>query len=714
MSGKALLRVGPIRIFSRVALSTLALVAFSALASRAQDSSDANRATAHAQFVRAEKLCSDLESSPVSKRTEKDYSAVVLAYRRVSLITPHAVEVPDALDEVGTLYRTMGDLFDEKYYQSAVDAYQFLLHDYPDNRYREQALLAIAEMEKDDLHDPALARKSFEEFLTLHPHSTGAAQARQGLAELDKQQAQASSRAAAPPQPSPQPATTPVSKRSEEQDQDQNQDRDAATSNPAPGHSDGSPAVITRIRTWNADTYTRIEIDLGAPVTYKASRISGPDRIYFDLDRAELSYPLTHSPVEVDPGGYLKALRVAQYQTSVVRVVLEVTEVKDYSVFLLKDPARLVVDVYGPSGSEASSAPPNVEPPTPQSARHHAPSQQPSEVAETDNPPQSQQTHPASSGTSPNSSAAQPNRAASSPSLDMPKPEARKSRSTAQIKPPSVPMLPRDGEPSLTRALGLKVGRIVIDAGHGGHDTGTIGPTGLMEKDLCLDVALRLGKLIQQRLPGAEVIYTRDDDTFIPLEQRTAIANQAKADLFISIHANSSPDDTARGVETYYLNFTNSPDSMQVAARENATSDLGEHDLQDLLQKIARNDKIEESRDLAADIQDSLSKRMERINKAEKDRGVRRAPFVVLIGAAMPSILSEIAFISNPADEAMLKKPDSRQRVAEGLYQGVANYLQSTNSLTYNEPQPVEGPAGGSEGGPADGNERVARAGNPR
>jgi len=372
------------------------------------------------------------------------------------------------------------------------------------------------------------------------------------------------------------------------------------------------------------------------------------------------------------------------------------------------------VDVYGPSGSEASSAPPNVEPPTPQSARHHAPSQQPSEVAETDNPPQSQQTHPASSGTSPNSSAAQPNRAASSPSLDMPKPEARKSRSIAQIKPPSVPMLPRDGEPSLTRALGLKVGRIVIDAGHGGHDTGTIGPTGLMEKDLCLDVALRLGKLIQQRLPGAEVIYTRDDDTFIPLEQRTAIANQAKADLFISIHANSSPDDTARGVETYYLNFTNSPDSMQVAARENATSDLGEHDLQDLLQKIARNDKIEESRDLAADIQDSLSKRMERINKAEKDRGVRRAPFVVLIGAAMPSILSEIAFISNPADEAMLKKPDSRQRVAEGLYQGVANYLQSTNSLTYNEPQPVEGPAGGSEGGPADGNERVARAGNPR
>ncbi len=141
MSGKARLRVGSIRVFSRVALATLALVAVSVLGARAQDSSDPNRATAHAQFVRAEKLCSDLESSPVSKRTEKDYLAVVTAYRRVYLITPRAIEVPDALDEVGTLYRTMGDLFDEKYYQSAVDAYQFLLHDYPDNRYREQALL---------------------------------------------------------------------------------------------------------------------------------------------------------------------------------------------------------------------------------------------------------------------------------------------------------------------------------------------------------------------------------------------------------------------------------------------------------------------------------------------------------------------------------------------------------------------------------------------
>jgi N-acetylmuramoyl-L-alanine amidase len=251
----------------------------------------------------------------------------------------------------------------------------------------------------------------------------------------------------------------------------------------------------------------------------------------------------------------------------------------------------------------------------------------------------------------------------------------------------------RDGQASLTRVLGLKVGRIVIDAGHGGHDTGTIGPTGLLEKDLCLDVALRLGALISQRLPGAEVIYTRDDDTFIPLEQRTAIATQAKADLFISIHANSSPDPSARGIETYYLNFSNSPTALAVAARENATFDGGVHDLQDMLHKIAQNEKIDESRDLAEDIQGSLSKRMERVNAAEKDRGVRTAPFVVLIGANIPSVLAEIAFISNPTDEQMLKKPDARERVAEGLYTGIASYLQSTNSLTNNQAEVESGSA---------------------
>jgi N-acetylmuramoyl-L-alanine amidase len=241
--------------------------------------------------------------------------------------------------------------------------------------------------------------------------------------------------------------------------------------------------------------------------------------------------------------------------------------------------------------------------------------------------------------------------------------------------------------------LGLKIGRIVIDAGHGGHDTGTIGPTGLMEKDLCLDVALRLGKIIQQRLPGAEVVYTRSDDTFIPLEERTHVANESKADLFISIHANSSHDHAARGIETYYLNLKGSPDAMEVAARENATAQESIHDLEDIVKKIARSEKIDESREFAADIQESLAKRIQKLNKTVKDRGVRKAPFVVLVGADMPSILTEISFLSNPADEQLLKKPEHRQRVAEGLYQGVASYLQSLNSMTMNVPGKTSAPS---------------------
>ncbi len=250
------------------------------------------------------------------------------------------------------------------------------------------------------------------------------------------------------------------------------------------------------------------------------------------------------------------------------------------------------------------------------------------------------------------------------------------------IQPANAALPLRDGQSTLTRTLGLKIGRIVIDAGHGGHDTGTIGPTGLMEKDICLDVALRLGKIIHQRLPGAEVVYTRSDDTFIPLEERTRVANESKADLFISIHANSSHDHAARGIETYYLNLKGSPDAMEVAARENATAQESVHDLEDIVKKIARSEKIDESREFAADIQESLAKRIQKLNRTVKDRGVRKAPFVVLVGADMPSILTEISFLSNPADEQLLKKPEHRQRVAEGLYQGVANYLQSLNSMT--------------------------------
>lgn len=236
------------------------------------------------------------------------------------------------------------------------------------------------------------------------------------------------------------------------------------------------------------------------------------------------------------------------------------------------------------------------------------------------------------------------------------------------------------GDRSLTRALGLKIGRIVIDAGHGGHDTGTIGPNGLREKDLVLDVAKRLGRLLEARL-GAEVVYTRRDDTFVPLETRTAIANREQADLFISIHANSSRDPDARGVETYYLNFTSSPEALEVAARENAVSEKSVHELQDLVKKIALKDKIDESREFAADVQDSLYGGLALSGAGVRNRGVKKAPFIVLIGANMPSILAEISFVSNPADARKLEGSEQRQRIAESLYRGVARYANGLSGV---------------------------------
>jgi N-acetylmuramoyl-L-alanine amidase len=383
-------------------------------------------------------------------------------------------------------------------------------------------------------------------------------------------------------------------------------------------------------------------------------------------------------------------------------VVLEVSKVKDYSVFELANPDRLVVDVYGPDAdmapgatSVAKRAPFGPQPVGKSTGGASAADNSDAAATARKSAKTSAATLSARADvTKTSSTTANSDETSSTPTASLREVKATKpgplplaseagpglsaKKAAESTGPAPVPEPTRSGGQSLTRALGLKIGRIVIDAGHGGHDTGTIGPTGLMEKDLCLDLALRVGKLIETRLPAAEVVYTRSDDTFVPLEQRTASANSAKADLFLSIHANSSDDPKISGIETYYLNFNASPGAMDVAARENATAQSNVHDLEDIVEKIARNEKIEESRDFATDIQESLSKQA---GNTERSRGVRKAPFVVLIGADMPSVLAEVSFLSNPTEEQWLKKPDNRQRIAEGLYRGIETYLHSTNSL---------------------------------
>lgn len=254
----------------------------------------------------------------------------------------------------------------------------------------------------------------------------------------------------------------------------------------------------------------------------------------------------------------------------------------------------------------------------------------------------------------------------------------------------TVPIAPEatashESQLSLTRELGLKIKRIVIDPGHGGYDVGTRGPHGLLEKNLCLDVALRLGQLIEENIVGAEVVYTRNDDRHIWLEERTAIANGANADLFISIHANSSNILDASGAETYYLSLAASQKSRELATRENALAQSSLHDLPQLIKKITRNDKIVESKLLAVDIQNALSQRLQPVSQRATNRGVKQAPFIVLTGAHMPAVLSEISFVSNTSDESLMLESGQRQRVAEGLYRGIAAYLDSLHSLRHKE-----------------------------
>ncbi|MGB7284601.1 MAG: N-acetylmuramoyl-L-alanine amidase [Candidatus Acidiferrum sp.] len=630
------------------------------------------REAAQTQFSRAEEQRSILNGKPAEKRTLAEYKQVVASYRRVYLITPRAPQVVDSLLSVAELYTEMGDRFGRSYYQSAVDAYQFLVHQYPTSKYTQDALLRIGKLQRDQLGDSTQATKTYEDFLKKYPHSQRKREAEEALAELA------------------------LLRHSELPEQDgsvaDSQQTSAEESGPVRGGDDaaekggfeGAPRIRRITATANADA-TRVTIDLEDTVQYTSARIANPERIFFDLHAARLTPEVARGNVKVS-GNLLTAVRVAQNHAGVVRVVLDVKGVKDYSASLISDPPQLVIYLYSDLRHGGLMRAGRSKTAQPQGGSGEASEEATAGSDDAGNVKAVSAVNPAvDPGGSPATGVARS--AASSTRNSHGKRLSAANSRPDLIQPIGTPEPTRDGQSTLTRALGLKIGRIVIDPGHGGHDTGTIGPTGLMEKDLCLDVALRLGKIIKQRLPGAEIVYTRSDDTFVPLEERTNIANQAKADLFISIHANSSQDHAARGVETYYLNLKGSAEAMEVAARENASSDEGVHDLEDLVKKIAQNEKIDESKEFAEDIQDSLAKRIQKASKSEKNRGVRKAPFVVLIGADMPSILTEISFLSNPADEKLLKQPEYRQRVAEGLYQGVADYLQSMNSVTVNTPE---------------------------
>jgi N-acetylmuramoyl-L-alanine amidase len=680
-------------------------------------------------FEQAQHLRQALEDHPESQRTRTAYDRVLDAYRAIYHNNPAAPKADASVLAVAQLLTEEGRLFSEpKMLHDAMGQYAFLRVQYPGNRYG--ALIAEGEkqtrQELNALHRAA-ARSQHNAVLTA---AIGSQQTRtvptMTPPAIQPQQVRAPSRpppAMTPPAIQPQqvqlpsrppPAVTQAATLPE-------QLSPSATAVP----QSGQVSMVSGIRHWSTPVYTRIAIDLQDQVPYQAARVPGPDRIFFDLYGARLAPELNGKSVEVVDDGFLKRIRIAQFSNNVTRIVLDVSSVSDYSAFLLPNPWRLIIDIHGlkpgatpitnlaslpPAPAPAvAGKPPVVNTPQPAAVASAAAGprsgkqeiaalgQQPNRVQATDHPT----TKPivaAVAGTVPAPQADDGSLASTTPAstttASTPQPVTRRKQTGSlhpavpspaddddSVSPPTHEANPTAaGQRSLVRTLGLKIGRIVIDAGHGGHDSGTTGPGGIEEKEVVLDVALRLGKLLKQRL-GADVIYTRDNDTFIPLETRTAIANKAQADLFLSIHANSSPDSSARGVETYYLNFTTSPDALEVAARENAVSDESIHELSDLVKKITLKDKIDESREFAADVQKSLYDDLEEGNPGMRDRGVKKAPFVVLIGANMPSILAEISFLTNSADARQLQQPAYRERIAESLYRGVARYISGLSGV---------------------------------
>lgn len=463
----------------------------------------------------------------------------------------------------------------------------------------------------------------------------------------------------------------------------------AATLCPAAENS--SSGKVTAVRFWSLGDVTRVAVEVSSDFTFKFDHLVGPERLFFDIHGARPQ--MVSRGVHVIPVGdtLLTQIRVAETQPEVTRVVLDLMQTASVTTSQLSNPNRLMIELRlrerpsppsAPSvtGGKDLTVPAEKGEPATAAARQAVAVPavsipvltavaKPARIPVTPLPAPPLLPPPAESAVGKASSPA----AAAGPS------PARGPEAATPV-PGSAAIAARRADRSLTRALGLKLGRVVLDAGHGGNDVGTHGPSGYLEKDLTLDVTQRLGSLLEDRL-GSEVVYTRSGDTYVGLEDRTRIANEHQADLFLSIHANSSSYRAAAGPETFILNFTTSKTALELAARENASSERSIHELHDLLEKIALKDKIEESTQFAATLQTALSAVSKRSNETAKNRGVKKAPFVVLIGAAMPSVLAEIGFLTNATDEALLRRPEHRQKIAEALYKGIEAYVQTLSRV---------------------------------
>jgi N-acetylmuramoyl-L-alanine amidase len=387
-------------------------------------------------------------------------------------------------------------------------------------------------------------------------------------------------------------------------------------------------ATLSAVRRDVLPDTLRVTLELAREVRFEVGQLDSPPRLYIDFDNTGTIHALRDATIPFDDD-VVRRVRIGRQAAARTRVVFDLDGATRPSIYPLYNPYRLVVDF------KRDTARPAVVPAV------------------------------AVGGSSPDEPA---------PTPAVP-PTVEAAASEVPPSPPAPPAVNGSGGFSLSRQLGLGVSRIVIDPGHGGHDPGAK-TSGLTEADLVLDIAFRLERLLRAH-EVFDVVLTRRTDTFLPLETRTEIANREGADLFLSIHANASANGAARGVETYFLNLTTNRDAEIVAARENAASARNMSQLPDIVKAIALNNKIDESRDFAAMVQRSLAGRLREMDAEVRDLGVKQAPFMVLLGATMPSVLTEVSFMTNRTDAALLRTEAHRQRIAEALHAGILEYQQS-------------------------------------
>ena len=380
-----------------------------------------------------------------------------------------------------------------------------------------------------------------------------------------------------------------------------------------PGAAVFPKAQVTELRSWSNPDYTRIAVTLDREVKFSHHKLrqarggSLPERVYIDIAGARIAPGVKDMPIG---DGLLKVARVGQYRPDVVRVVLDIENIRSYKIFPLSDPFRIIIDVKGERKTEISRMEDSIQAADPEPFLKKEPSSE----------------------------------------------ERRGTPAPGKIK------------------LG-KVRRIVVDPGHGGHDPGAVGPDGANEKDVVLAIGLKLAGKLKEEM-GLDVVMTRSTDVFIPLEERTAIANKVNADLFVSIHANASLNKAAAGIETYYLNLAKTDKAARVAARENNTSLEKVGLLQTILFDLMANYKINDSARMAEEVQKALHGKVSRKYHEARNLGVKQGPFYVLVGATMPSILVETAFISNEQEAELLKDREFQETTASGIMEGIRSYIK--------------------------------------